>query len=85
MLHLLLNGNCDFVSSVVSPDRQILTVTFNDFAPTESLSFVIDIDLAGGIPAAVIAFYARDNEPVVDEELLKKLSSPLSSESLLEP
>ncbi len=41
------------VSSVVSPDNKTLTVTFNDFAPGESLSFVIDIDLAGGIPTSV--------------------------------
>lgn len=42
-----------FVSSVVSPDNKTLTVTCNDFAPGEALSFVIDIDLAGGIPASV--------------------------------
>jgi len=46
----LLTG---FVSSVVSLDKKTLTVTFNGFAPGESLSFVIDIDLAGGIPTSV--------------------------------
>ena len=46
-------GTPGFVSSAVSLDEKILTVTFNDFQPTESLSFVIDIDLAGGIPTSV--------------------------------
>ncbi|MFO0425530.1 MAG: hypothetical protein ACK526_03110 [Planctomyces sp.] len=40
-------------SSVVSADKKKLTVTFNDFNPGETLQFLIDIDLAGGIPAAI--------------------------------
>jgi hypothetical protein len=41
------------IGSVVSPDLKTLTVTFNDFDPGESIGFVIDIDLAGGIASSV--------------------------------
>lgn len=40
-------------TSVVSADKKKLTLTFTDFAPGESISFVIDIDRAGGQAAAI--------------------------------
>ena len=40
-------------SAVVSPDKKKLTVTFTDFNPGESLQFLIDVDLAGGIPSSI--------------------------------
>ena len=40
-------------SSTVSSDKKILTVTFSDFAPGETLQFLIDIDIAGGTPASI--------------------------------
>ena len=40
-------------SSVVSADKKKLTLTFTDFAPGESIPFVIDIDRAGGQAAAI--------------------------------
>lgn len=42
-----------FVNSVVSADKKTLTLTFADFAPNESISFLIDIDRAGGQAAAI--------------------------------
>ncbi len=38
---------------VVSADKTTLTLTFTDFAPGESIPFVIDIDRAGGEAAAI--------------------------------
>ena len=42
-----------FQTAILSPDLKTLTVTFNDFDPGETLQFIIDIDLAGGIQASV--------------------------------
>ena len=39
--------------SVVSADKKKLTLTFTNFAPGESIPFVIDIDRAGGQAAAI--------------------------------
>ena len=41
------------VATTLSPDKKSLTVTFNDFSPGETLQFVIDVDLAGGIPTSI--------------------------------
>ena len=38
---------------VISADNKTLTLTFTDFAPGESIPFVIDIDRAGGQAAAI--------------------------------
>ncbi|MEZ6039565.1 MAG: ubiquitin-activating E1 FCCH domain-containing protein [Planctomycetaceae bacterium] len=40
-------------SAIVSQNNQLLTLTFNNFAPGETLRFLIDIDIAGGIAAPI--------------------------------
>ena len=40
-------------SAVLSNNNQTLTVTFTDFNASETLQFVLDIDLLGGAPASI--------------------------------
>jgi hypothetical protein len=51
-----LNGSGTVVGvsgTTLSADKKQLTVNFTDFNPGETLQFVIDVDLAGGIPTSV--------------------------------
>ncbi|MCA9013373.1 MAG: hypothetical protein KDB01_26670, partial [Planctomycetaceae bacterium] len=51
-----LNGSGALVGvtgTTLSADKKKLTVNFSDFNPGETLQFVIDLDLAGGIPASI--------------------------------
>ncbi len=51
-----LNGSGAIVGvsgTTLSADKTKLTVNFTDFSPGETLLFVIDVDLAGGIPASI--------------------------------
>ncbi|MEJ7591832.1 MAG: hypothetical protein WKF77_09800 [Planctomycetaceae bacterium] len=51
-----LNGSGAVVGvsgTSLSTDKTKLTVTFTDFSPGETLQFVIDVDLAGGLPTSI--------------------------------
>ncbi len=42
-----------FTGATLSANKQVLTATFTDFAPGETLRFLVDIDIAGGVPASI--------------------------------
>ncbi|MEY3460172.1 MAG: hypothetical protein RL215_3329, partial [Planctomycetota bacterium] len=42
-----------FSSAILSNNNQTLTVSFTDFAPGETLQFVLDIDFLGPVPASI--------------------------------